>query len=173
MAAGSRVLLSSPRRTWRASTASSRRSPGRGRSSSPPHRRSSRHRRQERRARRPWSRRAPCGETEPAAAPVAAPGRRALRRGSLRLGRRSAGTLACGRRARGLGWGARVEGSERLAQAVGLAGELVKTLLDLFTQAVNHVSLPRVGVGDRIRRLEYGSARAGPARRGSARHPDC
>jgi hypothetical protein len=67
-----------------------------------------------------------------------APGRRALLRRSLRLGRRGRGTLACGRLACGLRWGARVERSERPAEPVGLACELVKALSDLFTQTVDH-----------------------------------
>jgi len=52
---------------------------------------------------------------------------------------------AAGLRA-GRGRGAGVEGGERFAQPVGLADELVKALLDLFTQAVDHLShILRVG----------------------------
>ena len=32
-----------------------------------------------------------------------------------------------------------VQGGERLAQPIGFAGELVKSRLDLFTQAIDHV----------------------------------
>ncbi len=36
-------------------------------------------------------------------------------------------------------WTSGVERGKRLAQAVGFAGELVKALLNLFTQTVDHV----------------------------------
>jgi len=48
-----------------------------------------------------------------------------------------------------LRWGEGVEGSERLAEPVGLAGELVKTLLDLLTQAVDHGSVSSSSGGER------------------------
>ena len=44
-------------------------------------------------------------------------------------------------------WEARIEGSERFAQPVDFAGELVTALLDLFTQLVDHVSAPPDGSG--------------------------
>jgi hypothetical protein len=44
------------------------------------------------------------------------------------------------------------EDGEHVAQAVGLADELLKALLDLFTQTVDHVPLPRLGEADRTYR---------------------
>ena len=75
---------------------------------------------------------------EPAAAWVARRAGVLFVAGAFALGVAALARLRAGGVLAGLRWGARVEGSERLAQAVGLAGELVKTLLDLFTQAVDH-----------------------------------
>ena len=92
-----------------------------------------------------------------------------VRRGGVRFVADAAGFVAvaaAGLRAGGLRaglaaapGGARVERGERLAQPVGLADELVKALLDLFTQTVDHVPLPRwLGAGDRTAAHAAGQA---------------
>ena len=158
-AAGSRARPSAPRRSWRASRASSKRSRGRGRPSWPPRWRSSPRRRRALRAPRSWSRRT-----------------RSARRERLRWRVRRAGAaLCCGSRAacaseaavrlragavaRRCGGGARVERCERLAEFVGLAEELVEVLLDLFTHPVDHVDLHPPGLG---RAIVHAGALPGP-----------
>ena len=147
----SRARPSAPRRSWRAWTASSRPSGAPGPSCRPPARRSSpRHRR----ARRPWSHPAPSGVGATRRL-AGLPGRRAVRRRYGGLGR---GPLARLPQRRLAGWRlgrAGVERGKRLAQAVGFAGELVKALLNLFTQTVDHVGsmwLRSRGGRDRTRR---------------------
>ncbi|MGO9821942.1 MAG: hypothetical protein ACLPTJ_15015 [Solirubrobacteraceae bacterium] len=59
-----------------------------------------------------------------------------------------------GLRSRLAGWRlgrAGVERGKRLAQAVGFAGELIKALLNLFTQTVDHVGSMWVAVPGRAR----------------------
>ena len=150
-AAGSHARPSPPRRTWRASTASSRRSRARGPPSWPPRRRSSPRHPRAQPAPRPWSRRAASGEASERGVLVRRVG------AALRLRGGGLGAVAPSRsRAAGLRRGrlrgARAERGERLAEAVGLMDELVEALLDLFTQTVDHGSVSsRWGAGDRTR----------------------
>ncbi len=66
------------------------------------------------------------------------------REGAWPVGGSHAGALAAGE-----GCGARAERGECLAQPVGFAGEMVKVVLDLLTQAVDHLALrPRSGGSD-------------------------
>ena len=136
--AGSRAGPSAPRRSGRAGTMSSPPSGGRYRPWWPPRWPSSPPRRRARRAPRPWSSRTPSGEGRGPPSGSSA-GRCARRRRRCGLGRDRLGGLAHARLAGRLR-GTWVERGECLAQALGLVGELVKVLVDLFTQTVDHVA---------------------------------
>jgi predicted DNA-binding protein (MmcQ/YjbR family) len=94
--------------------------------------------------------------------------------GRLRHGRRGPGALGCGSfacssRGRGRRWGSRVERGERFAQTLHFAGELVKALLDLFTQLVDHVSAPPLTVRGRAAIVHARARDSGPAKSGAGR----